>query len=125
LTCTPAQQARLAAILGAAARGGYPIRVAVIAPQSDLGSVTELWRQPELYARFPDQELSLAYKGPVLIVMPSGVGVASATPLSAAERSATAAAGKAASARPSSQRSPKARRRRSPPRPATRFRLPC
>jgi hypothetical protein len=96
---TPAQQARLGAILGAAARDGYPIRVAVIASQSDLGSVTALWRQPELYARFLDQELSLAYKGPVLIVMPNGVGLASAAPLSAAERAA--ASGKAASiARP-------------------------
>jgi hypothetical protein len=98
---TPAQQARLGAILGAAARDGYPIRVAVIASQSDLGSVTALWRQPELYARFLDQELSLAYRGPVLIVMPNGVGLASAAPLSTAERAATAATGKAASiARP-------------------------
>ena len=55
----------------------------MIASQSDLGSVTALWRQPELYARFLDQELSLAYRGPVLIVMPNGVGLASAAPLSA------------------------------------------
>jgi hypothetical protein len=88
----PAQQARLVTILGAAARTGYPIRVAVIASQSDLGSVTALWRRPELYARFLDQELSLEYKGPVLIVMPNGVGLASAAPLSAAARSAVAAA---------------------------------
>jgi len=98
---TPAQQARLGTILAAAAREGYPIGVAVIASESDLGSVTELWRQPELYARFLDKELSLAYRGPVVIVMPNGVGLASAAPLSAAERSATAAAGKASSpARP-------------------------
>ncbi len=88
---TPAQQARLTAILDAAARAGYPIRVAVIASKSDLGSVTALWRQPELYARFLDQELSLVYKGAVLIVMPNGVGLASAAPMSAAERSAVRA----------------------------------
>jgi hypothetical protein len=90
---TPAQQNRLQATLNAAARSGYPIRVAVIASPSDLGSVTALWGQPHLYARFLDQELSLAYKGAVLIVMPSGVGLASATPLSAAESAAAAGAG--------------------------------
>jgi hypothetical protein len=90
---TSAQQARLQASLDAAARSGFPIRVAVIGSQSDLGSVTALWRQPQLYARFLDQELSLAYKGPVVVVMPDGVGVASATPLSAAEHSAGASPG--------------------------------
>lgn len=84
----PAQQTRLQATLDAAARSGFPIRVAVIASPADLGSVTALWRQPQLYARFLDQELSLVYRGPLLIVMPNGVGVASAAQLSAAERSA-------------------------------------
>ena len=58
-----------------AARAGYPIRVAVIASLTDLGSVTELWNQPQLYARFLGQELSFVYRGPVLVVMPAGVGV--------------------------------------------------
>jgi hypothetical protein len=49
--------------------------VAIIASPSDLGSVTELWRQPQLYSRFLDQELSLVYRGAVLVVMPNGFGL--------------------------------------------------
>jgi hypothetical protein len=72
---TPAaQQGQLAELLQTAARDGYQIRVAVIASRSDLGSVTELWRQPQTYARFLDQELSLVYHGPLLVAMPGGFG---------------------------------------------------
>jgi hypothetical protein len=70
------QQQRLAALLQAAQRNGYPLRVALIATKSDLGSITELWRQPANYAHFLGQELSLVYKGPLLVVMPNGFGVA-------------------------------------------------
>jgi hypothetical protein len=69
------QQAQLTALLDAARRSGYPIRVAVIASPSDLGSVGELWRQPQTYARFLGEELSLAYQGTLLVVMPDGFGV--------------------------------------------------
>ena len=70
-----AQQSQLAAILAAAHRGGYPLRVAIVASATDLGSVTELWGQPQSYARFLGQELSLVYGGPLLVVMPDGYGV--------------------------------------------------
>jgi hypothetical protein len=70
-----AQQAQLAALLQSAGRAGYRIRVATIASRTDLGSVTELWRQPKNYARFLGQELSLVYRGPLLIVMPGGYGL--------------------------------------------------
>jgi hypothetical protein len=54
------------------------LRVAVIASPADLGSVTELWRQPQTYARFLAQELSVVYGGPhpptLLVVMPNGFG---------------------------------------------------
>ena len=69
------QQAQLSALLTAAKRRGYPIRVAIIASASDLGSVTALWHQPQTYARFLGQELSLIYRGPLLVVMPNGYGV--------------------------------------------------
>jgi hypothetical protein len=69
-----AQQAQLAALLEEAARGGYPIRVALVASPIDLGSVTALWRQPAGYARFLGQELSLTYHGRLLVVMPNGLG---------------------------------------------------
>ncbi len=71
-----AQQNQLSALLSSAAASGYHIRIAIIASSSDLGSVTELWRAPQTYARFLGQELSLVYHGPLLVVMPNGFGVA-------------------------------------------------
>ncbi len=68
------QQARFGSILKAAARSGFPIRVAIIAGPSDLGAVTSLWRKPDAYARFLGLELSLAYKQRLLVVMPNGFG---------------------------------------------------
>jgi hypothetical protein len=69
------QQAQLAGLLQEATRRGYPIRAALIASPSDLGSITELWRQPQSYAEFLGQELSLVYRGPLLVVMPDGFGL--------------------------------------------------
>lgn len=69
------QQAQLAALLREAEHGGYPLRVALIASSSDLGSVTELWRQPQSYADFLGDELSLVYKGTLLVIMPDGFGL--------------------------------------------------
>jgi hypothetical protein len=68
------QQAQLAGLIQEAARRGYPIRVALIASPSDLGSITQLWRQPQNYAEFLGQELSLIYRGPLVVVMPNGFG---------------------------------------------------
>ncbi len=70
-----AAQLRLGGTLRSAARSGAPIRVAIIARRDDLGSVTALWRRPQAYARFLGIELSLAYRGPLLVVMPDGIGV--------------------------------------------------
>lgn len=70
-----AQQAQLGALLQAAARVGYPVRAAIIASPTDLGSVTALWREPQSYAEFLGQELPLVYKGPLLVVMPGGLGL--------------------------------------------------
>jgi hypothetical protein len=69
------QQAQLVALLQAAQRAGYPIRVALVASRTDLGSITELWRQPQRYAQFLGQELGLVYRGPLLVIMPGGFGV--------------------------------------------------
>jgi hypothetical protein len=69
------QQGQLVALLAAARHDGYQLRVALIASATDLGSVTELWRQPQSYAQFLGQELSLVYRGPVLVGMPNGFGL--------------------------------------------------
>lgn len=70
-----AQQVQLGALLEKAQRSGDPIRVAVIASPADLGSITALWRQPQDYASFLGQELSLTYRGLLLVVMPDGYGL--------------------------------------------------
>lgn len=70
-----AQQIQLAGLVDSARRSGYPIRVAVIAAPADLGSVGELWRMPNSYARFLGQELTLVYHGALLVAMPNGFGV--------------------------------------------------
>lgn len=84
------QQAQLAALLQSARRRGYPIRVALIASPTDLGSIAELWRQPQTYARFLGEELSLIYRGPLLVAMPNGFGLNGFTQPLAAERAALA-----------------------------------
>ena len=82
------QQNQLTALLGAAASSGYQLRVAIIASSTDLGSVTELWHQPQTYARFLGQELSLVYRGPLLVIMPNGFGLESLNPAAPANPSA-------------------------------------
>ena len=68
------RQQQLAALVKDANDRGYKIRVALIANRSDLGAVTSLWGQPRTYAHFLGQELAFLYKGPLLIVMPVGLG---------------------------------------------------
>ena len=68
------QQVQLGGLLKAAARAGFPVRVAIIASPFDLGAVTPLWHHPRQYARFLGLELSLAYKQRLLVVMPNGFG---------------------------------------------------
>ncbi len=68
------QQVQLGGLLKAAARAGFPVRVAIVASPFDLGAVTGLWHHPREYARFLGLELSLAYKQRLLVVMPNGVG---------------------------------------------------
>ena len=88
-----AQAGQLESLLRAAAHAGYPIRVALIASASDLGSVTELWRKPQSYARFLRQELGLVYKGPLAVVMPNGVGVTGVPPSSVPDQLGAARGG--------------------------------
>ncbi len=76
VSLTPARTAQLDSLLRAAARAGFPIRVALIRSPTDLGSVTALWDRPAAYAHFLSEELSLLYRGRVLVVMPDGNGLA-------------------------------------------------
>lgn len=67
-------EAQLRALLDDAKAKGYPVRVAVIRTRTDLGAVPSLFAKPERYAPFLGQELRFLFKGPLLIVMPSGYG---------------------------------------------------
>ncbi len=53
---------------------GYRLKVAVIESAYDLGSVPSLFGHPADYAKFLGIELSLVYKGNLLVVMPAGFG---------------------------------------------------
>lgn len=65
---------RLKTAVDNARAAGYPIKVALIAAPSDLGTAFSLWGKPDKYARFLGLELQFLYKGRLLIVMPSGYG---------------------------------------------------
>jgi hypothetical protein len=73
---SPTVQRRLYAVTAAAAKAGYPLRVALIGARSDLGVVPALFGKPGQYARFLSSELTGVVNGPVLVVMPSGFGLA-------------------------------------------------
>ena len=89
------QLVQLKALLAAARRSGYELRVALIASPADLGSVTELWRRPADYAKFLGQELSLVYREALLVVMPNGYGLYGLAGPIGADRSALGGVGAA------------------------------
>jgi hypothetical protein len=82
---SPSRQVALGHLVQEASRSGYPVKVAVVGSPADLGSVTELWNQPQLYARFLGQELSLLGRARLVVVMPAGVGVTATGPAAPAQ----------------------------------------
>lgn len=71
---TPAQQVKLTEVLSATQQAGAPIRVAIIGQRADLRQATEFWtKPPSAYAEYLAANLSAAYTGRVLVVMPSGM----------------------------------------------------
>jgi hypothetical protein len=67
----------LKSVVSAANAKGYPIRVALIEDQNDLGTVPNLLMKPQQYAEFLGPEIRFAYKGDLLVVMPDGLGLTS------------------------------------------------
>jgi hypothetical protein len=65
----------LKAVVAKANAKGYPVRVALIKDETDLGTVPNLLNQPQKYAEFLGPEIRFAYKGDLLVVMPTGLGV--------------------------------------------------
>ena len=67
---------QLSAAIKAVKQENHAVKVAVIATETDLGGVPQLYGKPQQYATFLDQEikLTLLYKDTILIVMPQGYG---------------------------------------------------
>ena len=72
----PAARRELNGLVKSADQQGYKIRVAVIQSPRDLGSIPTLFGKPSVYARFLSSELSSIWRDRVLVVMPSGYGLA-------------------------------------------------
>lgn len=72
------ERARLDGLVQAARAAGLPVKVAVVGSSYDLGSVTALWRKPQLYARFLGTELAFVYRGRLVVVMPNGIAASRA-----------------------------------------------
>jgi hypothetical protein len=64
----------LKAVVDRAYAKGYKIKVAIIASPTDLGGVPKMFARPQLYADFLGRELVFLYKGPLVVVMPQGIG---------------------------------------------------
>jgi len=86
LGISDADAGRLQTVVQTAHAGGYTIRVALIGSRYDLGSIGSVFGQPKHYARFLGKELTLVYHGRLLVVMPTGYGVARAGTLIPSEQ---------------------------------------
>lgn len=87
---SPGLQKSLNAETAAAAHAHFPIKVALIDSEFDLGVVPTLFRKPQTYAKFLDQELRLIL-GPhvlLLVVMPNGYGIVGLPPADTAAAAA-------------------------------------
>ena len=58
----------------AAAKRGFPIKIALIGAPTDLGVIPELFGKPQSYADFLDKEISFNAPQPLLVVMSDGYG---------------------------------------------------
>ena len=57
-------------------KAGFKLKVAIVAKPQDLGAVPQYFGKPQEYAPFLQSEIAFNTKKPLLIVMPSGYGVA-------------------------------------------------
>jgi hypothetical protein len=76
LSIPASTSAQLDALLTASDRAGFPIRLAMIASATDLGTAAVLWKRPGTYVHYLQTELAGFYDGQVLVVMPNGFGLA-------------------------------------------------
>lgn len=67
-------QTALNNMLATSKKNGFGVKVALIAATGDLGSVPQLFNDPQKYADLLTQEISFNSKPRVLVVLPAGIG---------------------------------------------------
>lgn len=70
--------AALRATVARAKQANYPLKVAIVASEADLGAIPNLFNRPAAYAPFLARELPPS-NAPTLVVMPAGLAAARTT----------------------------------------------
>jgi hypothetical protein len=84
-TISPPVLEQLQSTMTQADAGGFKVRVALILDRTDLGAVPQLFGHPAKYVKLLASELFYAWKGTVIAVQPSGIGVQNIEPLAPAQ----------------------------------------
>jgi hypothetical protein len=84
-TISPPVLEQLQSTMTQADAGGFKVRVALILDRTDLGAVPQLFGHPAEYVKLLASELFYAWKGTVIAVQPSGIGVQNIEPLAPAQ----------------------------------------
>lgn len=82
---SPPVMKQLKSTIEQANAGGFKVRVALILDRTDLGAVPQLFGHPARYAKLLSGELYYAWKGAIVAVQPSGIGVQNIKPLGPAQ----------------------------------------
>lgn len=72
-----ALKAQLDGLTARTRKEGFPLKVAIVASQNDLGAVSSFFEDPRGYASFLEHEIRTNRPQPLLVVMPAGLGTAS------------------------------------------------
>jgi hypothetical protein len=70
----------LARLTADAKQADYPVKLALIASESDLGGIPQLFGRPQEYAEYLHGKIGGQFDGLVLIAMPGGFGLAPRKP---------------------------------------------
>jgi hypothetical protein len=76
-------QSQLQRELAELQKQGLALKVAIIQSPVDLGAIPNMFGKPQTYANFLENEISFNQPQPLLVVMPSGFGIAHAGSASA------------------------------------------
>jgi hypothetical protein len=74
-----AVELQLLGLLDAAKASGYPLKVALVADESDVIDMPEMLGRPQAYAEYVAEQLEgvrVAVDAPIVVISPSGVGIA-------------------------------------------------